>query len=42
MPDESERLSAALDEPKSAAAAEHESDRVLSRDADEGASKVFG
>ena len=42
VPDESERLSAVMDEAKAAAAAEHVSDQALSLDADEGASKVFG
>ena len=40
VPDESERLSAALDEAKATAAAEHDSDQALSLDADRGASKV--
>ena len=42
VPDESERLGTALDEPKAAAAAENDSDQALSLDADQGASKVFG
>ena len=40
MPDKKECLSAALDEPKAAVAAENYLDQALSLDADQGASKV--